>query len=200
MGRPDRTRRALLDAAVTVLTKDSSASLAEVAAVAGVGRTTLHRYYPTREGLIRALVEDALDRVADAIASAHPDEGPVIEALQRVTDTVVPQGPSLAFLHAEPDQFHARDLIRRWYEALEPVAQAIERGQADGSIRADLPTKWIVDAYSGLILTAWDVADEGRIWLHDAPRLVMDTLITGISTPDSATPNTSRDGTSGGAP
>ena len=141
MGRPDRTRRALLDAAVTVLTKDSSASLAEVASVAGVGRTTLHRYYPTREGLIRALVEDALDRVAEAIASAHPEDGPVLEALQRVTDTVVPLGPSLAFLHAEPDQYNARDLIRRWYDALEPVAGAVERGQADGSIRRDLPVE-----------------------------------------------------------
>lgn len=181
MGRPDRTRRALLDAAVTVLTKDSSASLAEVAAVAGVGRTTLHRYFPTREGLIRALVEDALDRVAEAIASAHPHEGPVLDALQRVTDTVVPLGPSLAFLHAEPDVFNARDLIRRWYDALEPIAGAIERGQADGSIRSDLPVMWIVDAYTGLILTAWDVADEGRIWLQDAPRLVMATFASGIS-------------------
>jgi AcrR family transcriptional regulator len=187
MGRPDRTRRALLDAAVAVLTKDSTASLSEVAAVAGVGRTTLHRYYPTREGLIRALVEDALDRVEEAIASAHPEEGPAITALQRVTDTVVPLGPSLAFLHAEPDQFNARDLIRRWYEALEPVARAVERGQADGSIRADLPTKWIVDAYSGLILTAWDVADEGRIWLQDAPRLVMATITGGITPPQTPT-------------
>jgi AcrR family transcriptional regulator len=183
MGRPDRTRRALLDAAVTVLSKDSSASLAEVASVAGVGRTTLHRYFATRESLVRALVEDALDQVADAIASAHPDEGPVVDALQRVTDTVVPLGPSLAFLHAEPDVYNARDLIRRWYEALEPVARAVERGQADGSIRADLPVKWIVDAYSGLILTAWDVADEGRIWLQDAPRLVMSTIVSGITTP-----------------
>ena len=190
MGRPDRTRRALLDAAVTVLTKDGSASLAEVASVAGVGRTTLHRYFPTREGLIRALVEDALDRVAEAIAGAHPDEGPVLEALQRVTDTVVPLGPSLAFLHAEPDVFNARDLIRRWYDALEPVAGAIERGQAEGSIRSDLPVKWIVDAYTGLILTAWDVADEGRIWLQDAPRLVMSTLVAGISGPAAATPGT----------
>jgi len=187
MGRPDRTRRALLDAAVTVLTKDSSASLAEVASVAGVGRTTLHRYFPTREGLIRALVEDALDRVAEAIASAHPDEGPVLEALQRVTDTVVPLGPSLAFLHAEPDVFNARDLIRRWYEALEPVAGAVERGQVEGSIRADLPTKWIVDAYTGLILTAWDVADEGRIWLQDAPRLVMSTIVAGVAASSDAT-------------
>jgi TetR/AcrR family transcriptional repressor of lfrA len=190
MGRPDRTRRALLDAAVTVLTKDSSASLAEVAAVAGVGRTTLHRYFPTREGLVRALVVDALDRVEEAIASARPGEGPVLEALQRVTDTVVPLGPSLAFLHAEPDVYNARDLIRRWYDAVEPVASAIERGQADGSIRADLPVKWIVDAYTGLILTAWDVADEGRIWLQDAPRLVMSTIAAGICGPAAATPGT----------
>ena len=102
--------------------KTSTASLSVVAETAGVGRTTLHRYFPTRELLIRALVEDALDRVAEAIASAHPDEGPVLDALQRVTDTVVPLGPSLSFLHAEPEVYNARDLIRRWYEALEPVS------------------------------------------------------------------------------
>jgi AcrR family transcriptional regulator len=183
MGRPDRTRRVLLDAATEVLAKDSSASLSEVASHAGVGRTTLHRYFPTRERLIRALVEDALDRVEEAIASAHPSEGPVLDALQRVTDTVVPLGPSLAFLHAEPEVYNARDLIRRWYEALEPVAQAVERGQADGSLRSDLPVKWVVDAYAGAILTAWDTADEGRIWLQDAPRLVMTTLVHGIGAP-----------------
>lgn len=188
MGRPDRTRRELLDAATTVLTKDGSASLAEVAAAAGVGRTTLHRYFPTREGLIRALVEDALDRVEEAITAAEPDRGPVLEALQRVTDTVVPLGPSLAFLHAEPDVYHARDLIRRWYEALEPIARAVERGQADGSLRADLPVKWVVDAYAGAILTAWDTADEGRIWLQDAPRLITSTVFHGIATPRSDTP------------
>ena len=188
MGRPDRTRRALLDAATTVLTKDGAASLAEVASVAGVGRTTLHRYFPTRERLIRALVEDALDRVAEAIAEAEPDRGPVLEALERVTDIVVPLGPSLAFLHAEPDVYHARDLIRRWYDALEPIARAVERGQADGTLRRDLPVKWVVDAYTGAILTAWDTADEGRIWLQDAPRLVMTTVFHGIATPPGTSP------------
>jgi AcrR family transcriptional regulator len=190
MGRPDRTRRGLLDAATVVLTKDNTASLSDVAAVAGVGRTTLHRYFPTRERLIRALVEDALDRVADAISAAQPQDGPVLEALQRVTDTVVPLGPSLAFLHAEPAVYNAPELIRRWYEALEPVAQAVERGQADGSLRDDLPVKWVVDAYAGAILTAWDTADEGRIWLQDAPRLVMTTIVNGIKAPPATPPST----------
>jgi|SRR3954470_14364317 AcrR family transcriptional regulator len=188
MGRPDQTRRGLLDAATVVLSKDNTASLSDVATVAGVGRTTLHRYFPTRERLIRALVEDALDRVADAISAAEPQDGPVLEALQRVTDTVVPLGPSLAFLHAEPAVYNAPELIRRWYDALEPVAQAVERGQADGSLRDDLPVKWVVDAYAGAILTAWDTADEGRIWLQDAPRLVMTTIVNGIAAPPPGLP------------
>lgn len=180
MARPDRTRRALLDAATSVLIKDSSASLSEVAAVAGVGRTTLHRYFATRDRLVRALVEDALDRVARAIADANPAEGPVVEALQRVADTVIPLGPSLRFLHAEPSVYAAADLMRRWYDALEPVAVAVARGQSDGALRTDLPVAWVVDAFAGTILTAWDSVDEGRVARHDAPRLVISTVLTGV--------------------
>lgn len=181
MSRQDRTRRGLLDAATLVLSKDSSASLAEVAAFSGVGRTTLHRYFATREELIRALVIDALDRVAAAIADAEPNVGPAIDALQRIADTVIPQGPSLRFLASEPASYSAPELMRRWYDALEPVAEAVRRGQRDGSIRAELPVPWVVDAYAGAILTAWDSVDEGRLARHDAPRLVMSTVLFGVA-------------------
>lgn len=181
MARPDRTRRALLDAATLVLCKDAGASLGEVANVAGVGRTTLYRYFPTREDLISALVEDALVRVAQAITEAAPEDGPVLEALQRVADTVIPLGPSLRFLNAEPDVYAAPALMRQWYDALAPVAAAVERGQAEGSIRADLPTSWIVDSFAGAIMTAWDSVDEGRLAPHDAPRLVLQTVLYGVT-------------------
>ncbi|HUW15956.1 MAG TPA: TetR family transcriptional regulator, partial [Actinomycetes bacterium] len=55
----DRTRRAVLDAAARLFGKNSTASLSDVAAAAGVGRTTVHRCFATREELVRALVEDA---------------------------------------------------------------------------------------------------------------------------------------------
>lgn len=179
----DRTRRALLDAATLVLCKNSGASLAEVASVAGVGRTTLHRYFPTRKALVRALVADALDRVAHAIADADPSHGTVIDALQRVADTVIPLGPSLRFLAAEPNVYEGTDLLRRWYDALEPVADAVRRGQADGSIRSELPVTWVVDSFAGAILTAWDSVDEGRLAPQEAPRLVLSTVLFGVAEP-----------------
>ena len=45
-----RNHAALLDAAAAVLAVDPSASLAEVAARAGLGRATLYRHFPTRCG------------------------------------------------------------------------------------------------------------------------------------------------------
>ncbi|MDQ3577436.1 MAG: TetR/AcrR family transcriptional regulator, partial [Actinomycetota bacterium] len=45
-GARARTRRAILDAAISVLSRNPAASLAEVAEAAQVGRTTVHRYFP----------------------------------------------------------------------------------------------------------------------------------------------------------
>ncbi len=54
-GPRERTRKAILDAAMTVLADNPSASLTDIAAAADVGRSTVHRYYPERTDLLRAL-------------------------------------------------------------------------------------------------------------------------------------------------
>ena len=44
----DRTRAALLSAAIDVLTDNTAASMGEIAKAAGVARSTLNRYFPDR--------------------------------------------------------------------------------------------------------------------------------------------------------
>jgi AcrR family transcriptional regulator len=178
-----RTRRAVLDAAARLLGKNSTASLSDVAAAAGVGRTTVHRCFATREELVRALVEDALDQVTEAIASARPDRGPADAALRRVVDAVVPIGVEVRFLTAEPEMFDDPALMSRWYATLEPISDAVRRGQEDGLLRADLPTAWIVDLLAGAIVTAWDSVDEGRLAAREAPGLVFSSVLFGVTRP-----------------
>src|SRR5262245_66641957 len=67
-----RVKRPLLDVVAEVLVADPAASLAEVAAAAGIGRTTLHKHYATRDDLVTAVAhramdlwEQAVDRIAD---------------------------------------------------------------------------------------------------------------------------------------
>ncbi|TGJ95488.1 TetR family transcriptional regulator, partial [Actinotalea fermentans ATCC 43279 = JCM 9966 = DSM 3133] len=59
-GARARTRRAILDAAVSVFSSNQAASLGEVAQAAQVGRSTLHRYFPERADLMRAVGAEAL--------------------------------------------------------------------------------------------------------------------------------------------
>jgi serine phosphatase RsbU (regulator of sigma subunit) len=49
-----RTRRRILDAARVRLAQDPRATMADVAAAARIGRSTLHRHFPTRLDLVRA--------------------------------------------------------------------------------------------------------------------------------------------------
>ena len=63
--------------------RDPSAALGEVAAAAGVGRTTLHRYFPERSDLLSALVVHVLEQVAAAMERAAPTHGPAPAALGR---------------------------------------------------------------------------------------------------------------------
>src|SRR6202161_2334191 len=66
--RGSRTaRRSLLDVAAEVLVADPSASLAQVAEAAGIGRTTLHKQYATREDLLRAVGDRAIDLFEEAL-------------------------------------------------------------------------------------------------------------------------------------
>lgn len=72
-GRP----HTLLDIAADVLGANPSASLAEVAAAAGIGRTTLHKQYATRQELLKAIAVHVLDRAEEAtrIAAAVARDG-----------------------------------------------------------------------------------------------------------------------------
>src|SRR5690348_14875162 len=92
---------ALLDVAVEVLVADPAASLAEVADAAGIGRTTLHKHYATREDLLRAVGHRAIDRWEQVMAAAdRAEDGD--GGLSALAEAMVPIGPHLAFLWRNP--------------------------------------------------------------------------------------------------
>src|ERR671930_923756 len=92
-----RVSAAILEAAAAVLAeRGEQASMADVAAAAGMARATVYRYFPNREALFEALGRLAVDQAGDLLEAgrlqdvAGPEAfGRAVRALGAVGDFLV---------------------------------------------------------------------------------------------------------------
>jgi AcrR family transcriptional regulator len=171
---------ALLAGATEVLLHQPTASLAEVAAALGISRTTLYARFPTRQALLVALAQAAMDLVEKALVEARLDDADVPGSLRRAVDLLVPLGPRAEFLLRERSLDTEPELVAR-YAALDvPLAEFVSNAQAAGRLRRDLPTWWVVASLFGGVATAWEAIADGRLAPRDATGLVLGTLLDGV--------------------
>nr|WP_232328403.1 TetR/AcrR family transcriptional regulator [Kibdelosporangium sp. MJ126-NF4]CEL21361.1 transcriptional regulator, TetR family [Kibdelosporangium sp. MJ126-NF4]CTQ96072.1 transcriptional regulator, TetR family [Kibdelosporangium sp. MJ126-NF4] len=177
----ERTRSAILSAAAATLARDRAATLPQIATAAGVGRTTVHRYFPDRDTLIKAAVEDSVQAIGEAIAEARLSEGTPLEALHRLVMAYLSVGDKLVFLFNDPH-------VMRDYGVGEsdgppeadPVMDLIERGQRDGVFDDQLTASWIQHVLWALVYTGIDEVDKGSVSRHGVAATVIRTLERGI--------------------
>lgn len=171
--------RTLLDVATRVLVVDPAASLGDVAAAAGVSRTTLHARYPTRQDLLVALAHDAMDLLAAAYDDARLDEGEVRAALRRAVEALVPLGARTEYLLRERSLDADEALTARYADLDAPLLALVERGQRGGDLRPDLPAWWLVASLVAAVYAAWEAIADGRLAPREAPALVLTSVLDG---------------------
>ena len=176
-GVRSRTRRAILGAAASVLARDRSATLADIAEAAEVGRSTLHRYFPDREGLLEAVVEDSLETLDRAVAEAALDQGPPLEAMRRLFTAMVEVGDRILFLFGDPRVLEGRQDPE---PSDRPVIGLIERGQAEGVFDRQVGAGWIEHVLWALVYTAAEEAANGRLPRHGVTATAIRTFEHGI--------------------
>jgi AcrR family transcriptional regulator len=173
-----RMRPALLDIAAEVLVAEPSASLAEVAEAAGIGRTTLHKQYATRDELIRAVGFRALDlweQAVDGVADPDPRG-----ALRAVAAAMIPVGPQLAFLWRTPAFDHDMDIKHRWTELEARIRALLLRAQEQGVLAADVPDWWLLQTFYALVYVGAESVGHGDLAPREAPDRVLRTFLIGI--------------------
>ncbi|MFC4014075.1 TetR/AcrR family transcriptional regulator [Nonomuraea purpurea] len=179
-GARARTRRAILDAALSVLSKNIGASLADIAAEAGVGRTTIHRHFPERSDLMAALGTHLLDQIEVATRRARLEEGPAMEALERVCQEYFELGEGLWFAFENPQITEWTD----WESETESdrtLARVVERGHAEGSIDPELPAAWVAQVLWAVLYAAWQHTRENAASKHTSMTLCLRTLRKSIA-------------------
>jgi len=181
-GRSDarRNREALIEAALVALADDPQASMLDVAAAAGLGRTTVYRHFESREELIVALFE----RV---IAESQAALGPVIEEGATAAETLMALGPVMVaigqrfrFLHGHLE-IGAKVLADSKTIPDDPVRVFLVEAQAAGTLRADAPLSWMQSLMQSSAMATMDEVHAGNVDPETAGRLLGETFVAAFT-------------------
>jgi len=187
----ERSIARILDAAVDALAGDPDASMAAIARRAGVVRATIYVHFPTREALLEAVTHRAIAEVAQVIDAAEPHRGDPADALARVVAASWRRLGRYHALVAINTQQHGHDELRERHgsvlAALEPL---IERGQANGNFRADVPVAWHLSMVLALVHAASGELGAGRVTDTEAERALIPTVLGAVSGTRPTTPIT----------
>jgi AcrR family transcriptional regulator len=181
----ERNVAAILDATEELLALRGQATVSAVAKHSGVSRVTVYAHFPTSEALLEAAVERAVGQTMAALQDANPDQGPPVEALNRLLAAAWRHlARYSAMAQAVAEQLTPEAVARTHHAAHHTLGALIERGRADGSFRSDLPVSWLVTTCIAVIHACAGEVRAGRIEDRDAVRILtatIDDLFTGRS-------------------
>jgi AcrR family transcriptional regulator len=171
-----RNREAILDATLTCLSRDPHASMAAIAATAGVGRVTLYGHFSSRAELVEAVLAHALHNSEQTLGDVDTG-GSAADALRRLIDSSWQMLNTFRTALVAAENELPAETIRRHHEApMQRVESLIERGRAEGAFRTDLPTAWLVACFYSTLHSAAGEITAGRLKEKDASRVITATI------------------------
>lgn len=173
------SRDAVIAAAFAVLAETPNASLADIAARAGVGRATLHRHFTGRDDLIVTMGLTALEEMEEAADAACLNVKSYSEALRVTLEALIPLGDRYQFVMREQLDDHPQ-IAKETARQQDETRKLVERAKKEGLFDPAHPTDWIVQAYDHLLFAAWESVRAQELTPTQAAKLAWRTLTNGL--------------------
>ncbi|AWZ07301.1 MULTISPECIES: TetR/AcrR family transcriptional regulator [unclassified Streptomyces] len=173
--RSEQSRQAIIEAAVGLCAERGFASITieGIAARAGVGKTTIYRWWPSKAAILIEGVENARDA-----AAGFPDTGDIRADLVAQTSSVM-QLFNTAFGTiwrgligaAQSDEDAAEGVTRILRVSIDACVARLAKARDSGQIRADLDLEMAVELLYGPIYHTW------LLRTRPLPEAYMETVI-----------------------
>ena len=173
----ERNVAAIVAAARDLVCRGTLPSMGEVAVAAGVGRVTLYAHFASREVLLEAVVRQVMAETDQALTGLRLDDDPPQVALDRLVRTSWGSLDRHRTVRSVALAELGQEALREQHDRVaHHVERLIERGQADGVFRADLPVPWLVAAFYATVHAAADEVSGGRLDAAVAPDILGATV------------------------
>ncbi|MGW4242924.1 TetR/AcrR family transcriptional regulator [Nocardia sp. NPDC004722] len=153
------TRSLILDVALEALGKNPDASMADIAAAAGVVRRTVYGHFPTRADLVRTLTQQAVGEIVTALTEVDPADAAPEAAWVEFIDRVWPLAHRYRILLTLRRSEYGAEIHALLGPVDEILADLVRRGQDTEAFGRHLPA----DILSQLAYAAvFSIADNHR--------------------------------------
>ncbi|WP_377272666.1 TetR/AcrR family transcriptional regulator [Peterkaempfera sp. SMS 1(5)a] len=173
----ERSRAAILSAAIALLSERPEASMDDIAEAAAVTRQTVYAHYASREILLGAVVDQATQEALAAIDAADLDRGPAPEALLRFLDASWGTLERLPLLGRYADAATPQTEHARHQPVLDRLVRLVRRGQEAGDFDRGLSPAWLLAATVALGHSAGEQVATGGVTPQEASRSLKTTVL-----------------------
>jgi TetR/AcrR family transcriptional repressor of mexCD-oprJ operon len=154
-----------------------------VAQATGVARGTIYRYFPTRQALLTAVVDQALLEADHHLTQANLAAVPIADGLARAVRALVALGDDFLVLVRQ------RLLTGGDVPAFAPVVALLERGRQGGDLRSDLPLSCQVEALHALVHACLRASELAATGPEDISATVLRLFLEGSKPPPTGPPH-----------
>ncbi|HET9508726.1 MAG TPA: TetR/AcrR family transcriptional regulator [Gaiellaceae bacterium] len=158
-------RRLILDAAVRVFARKGyhTSRVGDIAEEAGIAHGLLYHYFSSKEQVLETVFRENWSELLAAFARIEASDEPASEQLDGIVKVLLRSwrnAPDLVrvMVREVARSPHLQGQVDEIREGFTTIQRVIERGQAEGSFRADLDARlasWIVYGSLEELLTGW---------------------------------------------
>ncbi|WP_172382273.1 TetR/AcrR family transcriptional regulator [Streptomyces sp. MNP-20] len=182
--RADANRRRILDVAHTELTRDPDASMDQIARGAGVVRRTVYGHFPSRDALVTALLDEAVEAVMAAHRAAYANADDPARAVAAAMLGVWRVTDRYRLLLSLAQRAVTMDGIR---ERLAPMnaagAAMFQRALDEGRFTTTVPPRALVYVLESIVFGLMEAVNDGAIDAAEAGRAAPITFLTAAGLP-----------------
>lgn len=165
------TREKLIEAAVVALNRDESATIEQIATVAGVTRRTVHRYFNDRNTLVQECKQTMLRVCNLKMTEAYQSSQQPALQIENMFYAALEVGIQYSFIKKLFKRNQYTDLVNNQVRAYDDVKanwfKLVERLQQQGAIDKKLSIPWIYNLFGGMVDIAIEAQQAGDVAPND---------------------------------